>query len=55
MVRLAADENAKDFKNFQKAQKDCCEKQFWLFYMAKGMRVPGKGMEGGQSKAPELG
>lgn len=36
-------------------KKDCCEKQFWLFYIVKGMQVPGKGMEGAQSKAPELG
>ncbi|MBS6458065.1 MAG: hypothetical protein KH544_08845 [Firmicutes bacterium] len=40
---------------FKKTKKDCCEKQFWLFYIVKGMRVPGKGMEGGQNKVPELG
>ena len=55
MARLAADDNAKDLKKIKKTKKDCCEKQFWLFYIVKGMRVPGKGMEGGQNKAPELG
>ena len=55
MARLADDDNAKDLKKLKKVQKICCEKQFWLFYMVKGMRVPGKGMEGGQNKVPELG
>ena len=44
------------FENFfKKPQKGLLRKAVLVVLYSEGMRVPGKGMEGGQNKVPELG